>query len=122
MRISDWSSDVCSSDLPPPEQPAETRRLIPCRLFLRRERQAEVCDEDRQGVQAAQLSVPIPVCRVPAKAARGSQAESGPLDPTNGHDLAQSTTPHLKGREHMSRCCLAGAEIDRKSTRLHSSH
>src|SRR3546814_18935508 len=95
MRISDWSSDVCSSDL----QPAETRRLIPCRLFLRRERQAEVCDEDRQGVQAAQLSVPIPVCRVPAKAARGSQAESGPLDPTNGHDLAQSTPPHLRSEE-----------------------
>src|SRR3546814_7019971 len=22
MRISDWSSDVCSSDLPPPRQPA----------------------------------------------------------------------------------------------------
>src|SRR3546814_13669024 len=34
---------------PPPEQPAEMRRLIPCRLFLRRGRQAEVCDEDRQG-------------------------------------------------------------------------
>src|SRR3546814_19150825 len=29
MRISDWSSDVCSSDLPPPRQARRPRRPVP---------------------------------------------------------------------------------------------
>src|SRR3546814_9069451 len=32
MRISDWSSDVCSSDLPPGRQPIETRVMSAERL------------------------------------------------------------------------------------------
>src|SRR3546814_5483397 len=31
MRISDWGSDVCSSDLPPPRRPAAGRRRKPSR-------------------------------------------------------------------------------------------
>src|SRR3546814_17469573 len=30
MRISDWSSDVCSSDLPLPRQHVSNRRSAPC--------------------------------------------------------------------------------------------
>src|SRR3546814_5154818 len=40
MRISDWSSDVCSSDLIGQTLPSKRRRAVACRPFVRFERMA----------------------------------------------------------------------------------
>src|SRR3546814_9328325 len=59
MRISDWSSDVCSSDLLPPRPAVPPRPVVP---RLRRR---------RAGFQLARIDRLVPVTPVPAAAAAG---------------------------------------------------
>src|SRR3546814_4839037 len=94
MRISDWSSDVCSSDLP-----EEIKRLLPFVLLL------DVLDEGRHF--RFRLV--------------GTDAASG-IDPTG--KLLHEAAPGGVYLNHLSALFSRGAAGpgDRKSTRLNSSH
>src|SRR3546814_6321893 len=106
MRISDWSSDVCSSDLPRFDDP--------------------VGDEpDDRGEKDDDAKDEIPVAeRVHRPAglddARGflREAEQQDIELT-GHDIAGIAPRHGGERGGNSRERVAA---DRKSTRLNSSH
>src|SRR3546814_12223585 len=68
MRISDWSSDVCSSDLRGDDSTQEFIEIriaqrdpgFPChRMRLRQKRQRKVADERRWPMQAFPLAAPL---------------------------------------------------------------
>src|SRR3546814_6132012 len=104
MRISDWSSDVCSSDLfigfcEPLSPLREQHDLLMANLFAQGEALAfgKTADEVRaEGVDAALVA---------HKTFEGNRPSST--------ILARKLTPHALG---------ALVALDRKSTRLNSSH
>src|SRR3546814_4960272 len=53
MRISDWSSDVCSSDLAPAPKPAPPRASESDSLMSRQERQAQLLREAEESRMSA---------------------------------------------------------------------
>src|SRR3546814_7410754 len=112
MRISDWSSDVCSSDLRPGDGRGRARHEAPDQFgplhHLRDQlRLSRLCHQDRSEVSEGLVSA----CRWP-------------------EDIRQCR--HLLGgqrRRHVSRGHGRGfgqqkrqTRLDRKSTRLNSSH
>src|SRR3546814_9836937 len=119
MRISDWSSDVCSSDLPP----IAPGRAGPCQLPVNwgdvstgRDRSSfapHPCLADSRSMMRAMLwPSNLTVRRL--HALDGGQGKSGKL----GHLVLVKSEkgargPHLLRRDH---------NLDRKSTRLNSSH
>src|SRR3546814_5556103 len=103
MRISDWSSDVCSSDLP-------------------KARVREIAAELGLGVAAKPDSQDI--CFVPdgdyatlVKKLRPEADASGDIVDEAGRKLGEH-----RGLIHFTVGQRRGIEIDRKSTRLNSSH
>src|SRR3546814_5545155 len=102
MRISDWSSDVCSSDLDRQSQIVHQRVDLGRHLF-----RAEVAgaDVDADGERAAGL------LRRAGEAAQQHQRKI--VDRLEAHVLERLERGRLAGARH------AG---DRKSTRLNSSH
>src|SRR3546814_3564015 len=98
MRISDWSSDVCSSDLHAIERgPLFTRQIQPA---LRRLRQRALSLDLWHAMLVA--------CR---------HQLAGALQPLFGLD-------HVARREPLLAASVLaeGDQVDRKSTRLNSSH
>src|SRR3546814_4985183 len=122
MRISDWSSDVCSSDLSGRDSPAgriEIMAVKPSRIIG--ERGITLVTD------ALQYNGDVPrdvLIRFPAGI---DERGEGGVEPriargkTEGHSL-----PSLKGERPISLRCIPHlhglAERDRKSTRLNSSH
>src|SRR3546814_5409079 len=104
MRISDWSSDVCSSDLADPHGGAELLhlgRIHHARMivFVAGERRAMALD--RIGDEQGRLVVFSTVERL------DQRLDAMPAE--IGHELGQ-------------RLVIKAVEQDRKSTRLNSSH
>src|SRR3546814_1519052 len=95
MRISDWSSDVCSSDLVGPRQLEERRRN------LRRPRRRDLPEAPYPPRRARNLRLSLPP--------RRRRRRAGP-DPDR-LDIVR-TGPRTLRRQYR----------DRKSTRLNSSH
>src|SRR3546814_10117739 len=109
MRISDWSSDVCSSDLDVVEIGIEDRRIA-----VRRNRQLVDIDGDR-ALETGRIAVGV-------DAARGEIVEilRRPVDDDAGRILGDALEPHDAevGEFIMPEC----RDADRKSTRLNSSN
>src|SRR3546814_8620067 len=104
MRISDWSSDVCSSDLSPDVVPARVAALVEERKRLERDL-AEAKKALAPGGGAGQAAGPEQVGGVGFLA----QVVEG-LDPTG----LRGAVDEMKAR--------VGSGVDRKSTRLNSRH
>src|SRR3546814_8449057 len=114
MRISDWSSDVCSSDLTPAVGPENVLgiELNPYAAELARVSVwiGEIQWMRRNGFEAAKNPILRPLdtieCRDAVLNADGTRAEWPEADAVVGN-------PPFLGNKKM---------IDRKSTRLNSSH
>src|SRR3546814_5213351 len=104
MRISDWSSDVCSSDL------AGLARLDVERLDDRQAALAVEFRQDRRDRGAVHLAVDLL-----REAARLGRERHAAADEDRGRQRAMTRTAAL-----LLLRLLGGA--DRKSTRLNSSH
>src|SRR3546814_2223315 len=101
MRISDWSSDVCSSDLLVGEAQHAERNGDPAH-----EGRIELADEDH--ARSLAISSPLSQRACWTTAVRGSRRASKSL----------GAAPH---HEELS-LCHQRSSSDRKSTRLNSSH
>src|SRR3546814_5529715 len=122
MRISDWSSDVCSSDLLPGHEKGR-RKLRPffvARARARPSRSVEYAavdavEPDDVGIHGADADRPVLAFRDHPVALVGIGMPAEPLD--GGGVMAE-------GRDH--RVLQLVADVldiaDRKSTRLNSSH
>src|SRR3546814_9271129 len=107
MRISDWSSDVCSSDLWVVAWAWSLLRSGRCRCRLARARPARVIavlDCQRLGDALQGLAL-------------GAHAEEDLDDPAGNH---QCRTDEVADRDLCD--VTAVGSVDRKSTRLNSSH
>src|SRR3546814_3578579 len=101
MRISDWSSDVCSSDLPSRSS-------------------ASGADDAINAMDAALASVNTTRAQLGAVQNRFESVVSNLATTTENLSAARSRiqdTDYAAETANMTR-----AQIDRKSTRLHSSH
>src|SRR3546814_1573790 len=122
MRISDWSSDVCSSDLPGEIIERDIPRAV---------RDDRIATGERRATERHDLRLPH-VVETAARAAdrdRGAAAGDG-LQPA-AHWLGHLIRHYLElpgravaaaGCEAEQRTALVGGGGDRKSTRLNSSH
>src|SRR3546814_6552767 len=97
MRISDWSSDVCSSDLNPQARVGD--RLLARRERERRAHRVDAVDLAGGGQAEAR-------CLVLLRDPGGEEVVLQQRDPTTGDGLVER----------------AVVDEDRKSTRLNSSH
>src|SRR3546814_5523376 len=126
MRISDWSSDVCSSDLPPPVLAAQREPEQDFAAAAHGERVGQRAFDDRGGQRldmfgaparqaAAMLAIKVEILvqRDEGEMPRGAQPEVIILDPEQPGVIAAERLGHARAIEE------AG---DRKSTRLNSSH
>src|SRR3546814_2154006 len=112
MRISDWSSDVCSSDLAPrararrfptPHHPPAARdHDVPCPISPE-QKHGLIMSQDREIVRTRQRNTS---CPTRCGGRRGCEAETCP--------------PHASC--HLALIVSAFLPPDRKSTRLNSSH
>src|SRR3546814_3539631 len=105
MRISDWSSDVCSSDLQRPGAPAAA------------------VDHLLVGEHGVLDGVPVHPAFLAVGQARLQEVEEHLLlvaivARVAGCDLA----PPVVAEPHASELLAHGVDVDRKSTRLNSSH
>src|SRR3546814_6462560 len=100
MRISDWSSDVCSSDLKPVPGPGEV---------LVKVRAVGLGLPDLMAVQGRYPLITLPPA-IPGHSFAGTIDSTGP---------GSSFTP---GMRVMARTMYKNQAGDRKSTRLNSSH
>src|SRR3546814_8166472 len=101
MRISDWSSDVCSSDLPVPlEQLESARQALRAAQFRMLQRAAEV--------------------EIVGGAIGDRDANARPVDVFDG--LQGRARRHQVGRLDRYIGVAERDGLDRKSTRLNSSH
>src|SRR3546814_6104624 len=107
MRISDWSSDVCSSDLVEPD-------LHRARLFARDRRHAVDALEQALRIDLEQLVV------------RGRDHAAvigeGAIDQLRGQHRMAKLETDLAGLKADFDIAFGLVEQDRKSTRLNSSH
>src|SRR3546814_2453858 len=110
MRISDWSSDVCSSDLLTP--------ILGTDNFS-----AEVHAElDFSEQQATRESFPSDESRIKSEQGSWTAAkENAPAYGIPGALSDQAPPPAVPGSDLM-RLSSEGKDSDRKSTRLNSSH
>src|SRR3546814_3435765 len=117
MRISDWSSDVCSSDLDDAQRDAPPRCSLWARDDVHRRRAGARGDlraliAERRRLRRPQC--PPPLCFRPPV-----------LAPREGSVAARQHSWAAWRRGRAARCDAANAalrEVDRKSTRLNSSH
>src|SRR3546814_1089574 len=119
MRISDWSSDVCSSDLA--RLADRAGRLIDVRVDRGEHRlrvgvgfgRAPVRVEARAGIPdeaVVDLERVLPAEEVEGSGWRRSRQRAKRLAGVAGEPMDSALTPHVRGRK------------DRKSTRLNPSH
>src|SRR3546814_9026924 len=109
MRISDWSSDVCSSDLCGVGQ-----RSVDLDAFLehvRKNQQVEQCGHDWRG-DGLQTDLPE-AHQFFVKQSREAGSQCGAF--------AQDGADHRMASITLSSCMMR-TKADRKSTRLNSSH
>src|SRR3546814_1692802 len=127
MRISDWSSDVCSSDLSEQRRPRDEERAL-ARERAERDalvRPARAAEADDQPAPRRAIERLFPGCPANAVEDHGAALAAGDLMHAR-HDILAAAV------DDMGRACLAGAfglggaadgaAPDRKSTRLNSSH
>src|SRR3546814_939508 len=100
MRISDWSSDVCSSDLPrkevaQPVDPASDSRGIEAQRSLRRQEDAEKPAQCRRAIDAHENAIVFP--KGPAVVERAMPAASIPLLCLIRLQLAAKALPFQNG-------------------------
>src|SRR3546814_5530885 len=117
MRISDWSSDVCSSDLP--AERGFDRARLPHLLVCRQRRGSEVrtpyIDGDEQEQPHHVDEMPVPGSRLEAEVLLWREiAIVEPLQADGEEDGAHHHVKAVEAGRH--------EEGDRKSTRLNSSH
>src|SRR3546814_4245459 len=127
MRISDWSSDVCSSDLP---FSTYARRVLITLLEKGLQHEAVLIDMAARQHRGTEYLALNPYGRVPTLEEDGlvlyeSSAIMQYLEAT--HPQPALTPPDAKGRAlvdmHLRLCDLQMAQpTDRKSTRLNSRH
>src|SRR3546814_1540239 len=103
MRISDWSSDVCSSDLMLPKYRRLVERLAQSGLLK------VICGTDTLGVG---INVPIRTVLLTALSK---------YDGTRTRHLTAREFHQIAGRAGRAGYDTEGS-VDRKSTRLNSSH
>src|SRR3546814_3132322 len=123
MRISDWSSDVCSSDLSIARigDAGEPGGKIDDPAAVREQRQQRLGKKE----DALEVDVDQPVeLRLCGVGDQGIVAVSGIVDEVIKCIALPSlrerrTQPIHKGRKRRD---VAGVQLDRKSTRLNSSH
>src|SRR3546814_10605904 len=105
MRISDWSSDVCSSDLPDLGDIAALNHLHALRLRI---------EVEREVIVAAAIVAVLEMARVDLVVAHAETAE---FDRRTVSPAYQCDRPGLRQIFE-----AVAADRDRKSTRLNSSH
>src|SRR3546814_9408194 len=116
MRISDWSSDVCSSDLQDPEfNPTLAPPSFWSRLLARADRLISGVREKLPAELRKDDSAAVPATPVP----HGGNARDAVVDA-----LLSRLDVSVLGRSHVLSIKMRAAESakDRKSTRLNSSH
>src|SRR3546814_8561609 len=64
MRISDWSSDVCSSDLQPKPAPDDIGESVDVRLLHKRQIEVEIIGEKAHGHTVDIPEVPQPALQI----------------------------------------------------------
>src|SRR3546814_5637466 len=106
MRISDWSSDVCSSDLPPPRPSAQNS------LMSRQELQAKLL---REAEEARMTALEDARRREEAERQKANEEERRRAEEKR---LAEEEAARKESGVEPA----TGPEPDRKSTRLNSSH
>src|SRR3546814_18284235 len=92
MRISDWSSDVCSSDLPEPERLVDT--ALAQNLDIR---QAAARIDEARALRDLAAGRPLPTVAAGASVHRRRQSENGPLPIGTIPGLAASPTIYDDG-------------------------
>src|SRR3546814_8250019 len=121
MRISDWSSDVCSSDLIEEEHHPRLVRIADLRKLLEEFRQQPEQEGGVEGRRQDQLVGSQDVDRPAPVAVAAQEVRQRQLRLTEeglGTLLVQGQQATLD-RAHRS---TADVAVDRKSTRLNSSH
>src|SRR3546814_7418051 len=123
MRISDWSSDVCSSDLAAKYRSTMERGLV---MMGRQDRAQRADGVDRCGKPRIQRHLDDDLDDLRAGRTdierRGKmhfQLRAGIPHHRQGGDRRQLSRFQIKPRSAVD---VAKAELDRKSTRLNSSH
>src|SRR3546814_4310317 len=101
LRISDWSSDVCSSD------------LIPTKAAARKPERAAV-ERDEIFVHHVIVQREEGLAVIDLGGSRG-------IEIGVGSELAADEADHPVGKRTERRCRIVEALLDRKSTRLNSS-
>src|SRR3546814_8945337 len=141
MRISDWSSDVCSSDLSDGSGMAAARALGAALVYMGTRFSASeesLASEAYKSLLVSETMADVVltdrISGLPATFLRGSIVQAG-LDPDALPDRLELFKPNLPEGIKAWRDVWSGghgvgsiidtppvAEIDRKSTRLNSSH
>src|SRR3546814_3615748 len=107
MRISDWSSDVCSSDLPLWDSAVKTQELA-----------SDIGGNNgRNGADLGKLAASL---MLPADGARVMMVETGGWDTHSGQ--RNRLAAQLRGLDQLIGALQAGLGPDRKGPRLNSSH
>src|SRR3546814_3116406 len=117
MRISDWSSDVCSSDLP--REPAPREKVDDFQRLLQGKREQR---EPRLPTQPEEARQPQQAARREGQQAPTRQQEDAAIA---GHRQASERygdDPALRHRDDTGGTQAQQTLEDRKSTRLNSSH
>src|SRR3546814_9126156 len=117
MRMSDWSSDVCSSDLEEAEEMADRVGVITGgRLILVEEKHALI---KKLGRKTLTLNLAEPLEAVPGELADWKLELAG-----DGHELVYEFDSQAEATgvpSLLRRMSDIGVGLDRKSTRLNSS-
>src|SRR3546814_6547447 len=112
MRISDWSSDVCSSDLQANRYVGAAEKVIDMKLSL-----------PQQLLGAFALAAVLSMGVVAPAAARDNDNQrSEHADKDKKHDKARANDRQDARRQQAARQPAQRRAGDRKSTRLNSSH
>src|SRR3546814_6687078 len=104
MRISDWSSDVCSSDLPSPACSGRSKTQIARRNKRRVQRQGREAmrSEYRWGLIGLALHAGASVAQVAELPASTPDASTPPVDQAADHSGPLPTIPLRISEEHTS--------------------
>src|SRR3546814_1983413 len=120
MRISDWSSDVCSSDLVVEALEADGHKVVKSQVVLDRPIKAIGMHEVKVALHPeVAVTIKINVARSPEEAemqAEGVDVMAQMFE--EAHDVAGFTEDYQASQD----AAATLGEEDRKSTRLNSSH
>src|SRR3546814_6627786 len=106
MRISDWSSDVCSSDLVPPQDDDEDEDDI-------EDGEDDSSTDDTDGDEGDDSD---------ADPDEGDDADEDDLGDDDGSNDEKPAPKAVPEDDAVVKVVVDGEEKDRKSTRLNSSH